>query len=56
MAYEFQDHVFKLAFRHLPVPHAYARLRHEPAYKLRDGVDSLDAVMDEEDLPAALEL
>ena len=54
--HEIQHHLLHLFFAHLAVPDADRRLRHEAVQQVGHRVDRLDAVVDEEDLAAALHL
>ena len=53
---EVHHHALQLVVVHLPVPDRHFRFGHEPRDQVPHRVDRLDAVVDEEHLPAALEL
>ena len=55
-AHELAHDLLELALAHLAVADGDARARHEAADVVGDRVDRLDAVVDEEHLPAAIEL
>src|SRR5205814_6906301 len=48
--------LLEIALPHLAVPNANASARRDAADVLRHSVDGLDAIVDEEDLPASIEL
>src|SRR5262249_12158239 len=50
------DHVLELFIGHLAVTNSDSRLRHEAVYQLGDREDSLDSIVNKEDLAAALKL
>ena len=56
MSNEFQDDFFEFLFTHLTVTDTNSGLRHETRNQFSDRVDRLDAIVNEEDLPAALKL
>src|SRR5205814_2873592 len=53
---EVPHHFLELALAHLAVSNADARPRHDPPYMLGHSIYRLDAVVDEKDLAAAIEL
>ena len=48
-----EHHLFHLFLVHLAVPDRKTRLRHQPFYESRDGLDRLDPIVNEKDLAAA---
>jgi hypothetical protein len=53
---EAAHYLFELALRHLSVADTHARARHHPLDMVRDSFDRLDAIVNEEYLPATIEL
>ena len=55
MVHELQHHIFQFTFSHLPVPHDNPRLRNQRLQLRRNLPDALHAIVDEINLPAALQ-